>query len=130
MLDDLDHSLLAIRGVAASRMGEVTIACVPSTVYYFLSHVIRHYHERFPKVRIKVLDASANHVLSAVASGEVDFGLNFIGAIVSVPLDEPGVTRQVGLIRRRGWSFSPSAQQLYDFLIGMKPMVAVRRSKA
>src|SRR5947209_19356234 len=30
MLDELDNTLLSIREVAASRLGEVTIACVPS----------------------------------------------------------------------------------------------------
>ncbi|HKP25064.1 MAG TPA: LysR substrate-binding domain-containing protein, partial [Dongiaceae bacterium] len=79
LLDDLDHTLLGIRGVAATRMGEVTIACVPSTVYYFLSQVISRYHERYPKIRVKVFDASANEVLSAVSRGEADFGLNFVG---------------------------------------------------
>ena len=80
LLDDLDATLMGIRGVAATRMGEVTVACVPSTVYYYLSHVIRRYHERSPKVRVKVLDASANEVLAAVSRGEADFGLNFMGA--------------------------------------------------
>jgi DNA-binding transcriptional LysR family regulator len=223
LLDDLDHTLLGIRGVAATRMGEVAIACVPSTVYYFLSQVIRRYHERYPKIRIKVFDASANDVLAAVARGEADFGLNFVGGqesdiefqplledcfvaacrrdhplakmrgvtwsdlaqydyisitkssgnrllldqalahvsgrpqsiyeaqhvttmiglveaglgvaavpslampgpdhplLVSVPLSDPVVTRRVGLIRRKGRSLSPSAQQLYDFLLEMKP---------
>lgn len=79
-LDDLDAALLGIRGVAATRMGELTVACVPSTVYYTLSQVIRRFHEVYPKVRIKVLDASANEVLGAVVRGEADFGLNFIGA--------------------------------------------------
>ena len=37
----------------------VTVACVPSTVYYYLSHVIRRYHERFPKIRVIVMDAGA-----------------------------------------------------------------------
>ena len=229
LINDLDHSLLAISGVAASRMGEVSIACVLSTVYYFLSHVIRRYHERYPKVRVKVHDPGANQVLGAVASSEVDFGLNFIGdqeadiefrplledrfvaacrrdhplakkrsttwsemaqydtiavsktsgnrllldqalahvpdrkqsiyetqhvttmigmveaglgvaavpslampahdhpLLVSVPLEEPVVTRQVGLIRRRGRSLSPSAQQLYDFLVEMRPSGAGRQ---
>jgi DNA-binding transcriptional LysR family regulator len=80
LLDELDTTLLGIRGVAASRMGEVTIACVPSTVYYYVSQVILRYRERCPKVHVKIFDASANDVLSAVARGEVDFGLNFIGA--------------------------------------------------
>ena len=222
LLDELDQTLLGIRGVAATRMGEVTIACVPSTVYYYLSQVIRRYHERFPKIRVKVFDAGANEVLDAVVRSQADFGLNFIGSqepdiefrslleerfvaacrrdhplarkrsvswselgaydfiavsktsgnrllidqalanvagspqgvyeaqhvttllglveaglgvaavpslampgkdhptLVSVPLVEPVVTRQVGLIRRKGRSLSPAAQQLYDFFAEMK----------
>lgn len=80
LLDDLDTTLLSIRGVAATRMGEVTVACVPSTVNYYLTEVIRRYHERNPKVRVKVYDAGANEVLAAVARGEADFGINFMGA--------------------------------------------------
>jgi DNA-binding transcriptional LysR family regulator len=41
--------------------------------------------------------------------------------LVSVPLTDPAVTRRVGLIRRKGRTLSPSAQQLYDFLLEMKP---------
>lgn len=216
LLDDLDATLLGIRGVTGTRMGEVTIACVPSTVYYYLSEVLRRYREQCPKVRVKVLDAGANDVLASVARGEADFGLNFVGAqegelefvplaeerfvaacrrdhalaklrhvswaklgeydyisvgrssgnrvlldqalaglparpvaiyeaqhvtttlglveaglgvaavpsmampgrdhplLVSVPLVDPVITRKVGLIRRRGRSLSPAAQQLYD----------------
>jgi DNA-binding transcriptional LysR family regulator len=222
LLDDLDHTLLGIRGVAATRMGEVKIACVPSTVYYFLSQVISRYHERYPKIRVKVLDASANEVLATVSSGEADFGLNFVGGqepdiefkplleerfvaacrrdhpiakkrrvswtelaqydyisvskasgnrllldqalsgvagrpqsiyetqhvttmlglveaglgvaavpsiampdadhplLVSVPLHDPAITRTIGLIRRKGRSLSPAAQQLYAFFSEMK----------
>jgi DNA-binding transcriptional LysR family regulator len=223
LFDDLDNTLLGIRGVAATRMGEVSIACVPSTVYYFLSQVIRQYHERYPKVRVKLFDAGASEVLALVSRGEVDFGLDFIGGeeadiefemliedrfvaacprehplarkrratwtdlarydyisasrasgnrllldqalaglpgrpqsiyetqhvttmlglveaglgvaavpslampagdhplLVSVPLTDPVVTRRVGLIRRRGRSLSPAAQQLYDLLFEMRP---------
>ncbi|GHC84308.1 LysR family transcriptional regulator [Pseudorhodoferax aquiterrae] len=80
LLDDLDSTLLGIRGVAGTRMGEVTIACVPSTVYYYLSQVVSRYRERYPKIRVKVFDAGANDVLAAVARSEADFGLNFIGS--------------------------------------------------
>ncbi len=80
ILDALDTTLLGIRGVAATRMGEVTVACVPSAVNYFLSGVIAKYHQRYPKVRVKIVDDSANEVLIAVARGEADFGLNFVGS--------------------------------------------------
>lgn len=216
LLDELDGTLLGLRGIAPTRLGEVTVACVPSTVYYHLSKVIGRYRETYPKIRVRVLDASANDVLAAVVRGEADFGLNFTGSqepdidfitlaeerfvaacrrdhplarrrrvswadlaghdfitvskasgnrllidqalagladrpeavyeaqhvttllglveaglgvaavpsmampgkdhplLVSVPLDTPVVTRKVGLIRRRGRTLTPAAQQLFD----------------
>ena len=79
LLDELEQSLLALGEAAASRTGEVTVACVPSAAYYFLPSVIRLFHERFPRIRVRFVDESANTVLSAVARGEADFGINFIG---------------------------------------------------
>lgn len=80
ILDDLDNALLGIRDVASSSLGHVTIACVPSAAYYFMPQVISRYHQAFPRIRISVLDASANEVLASVANGDADFGLNFIGS--------------------------------------------------
>jgi DNA-binding transcriptional LysR family regulator len=79
LLDDLDQSLLAIGDVAATQAGEVTVACVPSAVYYYLAGVVQRYHERFPGIRVRIIDEAANTVLGAVVNGEADFGLNFIG---------------------------------------------------
>jgi DNA-binding transcriptional LysR family regulator len=223
LLDELENTLLGIRDVAAKRTGEVTVACVPSAVYYFLPGVMKQYHERYPKIRVRVVDEDANAVLSTVIRGEADFGLNFIGTqepeiefepvlkepfvaacrrdhpiarkrrttwaelneheymtvakssgnrllidlaltdiparprwfyevrhvstlvalveaglgvaavprlampltdhptLVSVPLVDPAITRTVGLIRRRGRSLSPAAQQLYDLLLASRP---------
>jgi DNA-binding transcriptional LysR family regulator len=67
LLDDLDSTLLGIQEVAATRMGEVTIACVPSTAFYFLPQVIQRYHAAYPNIRVRILDASANEVLPAGA---------------------------------------------------------------
>ena len=126
MLDDLDNTLLGIRGVAATRMGEVTIACVPSTVYYFLSQVIRRHHESYPQGIYE-----AQHVTTLLGLVEAGLGVAAVPSLampgadhpllVSVPLSDPVVTRHVGLIRRKGRSLSPAAQQLYDFLAEMKP---------
>ncbi|HET9045169.1 MAG TPA: LysR family transcriptional regulator [Burkholderiales bacterium] len=79
LLDELERSLLAMSEVAATQAGEVTVACVPSAAYYFLPDVIRRYHERFPRIRVRIVDEAANTVLAAVVRGEADFGLNFIG---------------------------------------------------
>lgn len=79
LLDDLENSLLSMHEVAASQVGEVVIACVPSAVYYFLPNVLRAYHEQYPKIRVRIIDDSANAVLESVARGEADFGINIIG---------------------------------------------------
>lgn len=79
LLDDLENSLLSIRDVAATQAGEVTVACVPSAVYYYLPGVIRRYHEKFPRIRVRIIDEAANTVLASVIRGEAEFGVNFIG---------------------------------------------------
>jgi len=48
--------------------------------------------------------------------------------LVSVPLVDPVVTRKVGLIRRRGRSLSPAAQQLYDLFSEVKGRPRARRA--
>ncbi len=40
--------------------------------------------------------------------------------LVSVPLIDPEVTRKVGLIKRRGRSLGPAAQQLYELCVEMQ----------
>jgi DNA-binding transcriptional LysR family regulator len=79
ILDDLDLALMSVGNSAELRAGSVTIACVPSAAYYFMPTVIRTFHQRYARVRVKVLDVSANEVNGAVAMGEADFGLTFTG---------------------------------------------------
>lgn len=83
MLDDLDIALMSISEVASTRLGNVTIACVPSAAYYFMPQVISAFHHLYPKIRVRVLDASANEVNSAVASGDADFGVSFSGTLAA-----------------------------------------------
>ncbi|KAB7765039.1 LysR family transcriptional regulator [Xanthomonas maliensis] len=79
MLDDLDLALLRIGDPGASQAGTVTVACVPSAAYYFMSQAINALHQVFPKIRVRLFDGSASHVSAAVASGEADFGVSFSG---------------------------------------------------
>lgn len=83
LLDELEEMLLGVRDVAANRWGQVTLACIPSTAHYFLPSVLGQYHRRFPRIRVRVIDEGANEVLSAVAHGEAELGLDITGS------DEP-----------------------------------------
>lgn len=79
LLDDLENSLLSMRDVASSQVGEVVIACIPSAVYYFLPQVLKEYHAKYPRIRVRIVDDSANAVLESVTRGEADFGISIIG---------------------------------------------------
>ncbi len=73
----------------------------------------------------------AQHVTTLLGLVEAGLGVAAVPAmampahdhplLVSVPLEEPVVTRVMGLIRRRGRSLSPAAQQLYDFFGEIAP---------
>ncbi|WP_296249477.1 LysR family transcriptional regulator [Pseudomonas sp. UBA4194] len=92
VLNELDHALIGFHDLSYRLSGEVTIACVPSAVAYFLPDVIRQYHAKYPGIRIRVNDESSSVILTVVARGEADFGLTYIGTqdpeIVFQPLLE------------------------------------------
>ncbi len=122
LLDDLDEILLGVRDVAANRWGQVTLACIPSTVHYFLPAVLREYHRRFPRIRVRVIDESANAVLSAVAHGEAELGLDITGSDEPTLEFEPLLTesfvaachRDHPLARRRTVTWEELGR--YDFM--------------
>ncbi|HEU0199917.1 MAG TPA: LysR substrate-binding domain-containing protein, partial [Burkholderiaceae bacterium] len=72
----------------------------------------------------------AQHVTTLLGMVEAGLGVAAVPSLampgpehpllVSVPLTEPAVKRRVGLIRRKGRSLSPAAQQLYQFFAEMK----------
>lgn len=81
-LDDLEAAMLGISDIAASRSGHVTVACVPSAAIHFLPSVVRSFSERYPLIRIRVMDEAAGQVLDSVMSGESDFGISFMGGLL------------------------------------------------
>jgi DNA-binding transcriptional LysR family regulator len=222
VLNELEGALIGMQDVAHRLSGEVTVACVPSAVAYFLPAVIGLFHERYPRIRLRIIDESSSEILTAVERGDADFGLTYIGtqdsdiaffplleerfvvalrrdhplakrtqlswgdlsaydyislaqgsgnrflidqalaqhtqrprwfcevqhvpalvslveaglgigvvpqlamppnnhaALASVPLSDPPVSRQIGLIMRRGRDLSPVAQLLFDLLLDKK----------
>ena len=79
LLDDLDAAVLGIRELADQASGEVTIGAVPTATYYFLPRVIEDFNTQYPRIRIRILDLSANDVLQAVQRGQAEFGINLLG---------------------------------------------------
>lgn len=79
LLDDLDDMLLGVKDVAATRLGEVRVACVHSVAWYFLPRILAKFTKAYPRIRVRVMDSGANDVLTNVAQGYADFGINLMG---------------------------------------------------
>ena len=79
VLTELEHSLFGMEDLARRLTGLVTIACVPSAVSFFLPTAIGKYHQAYPGIRLRVIDENSSTVFLAVARGEADFGLTYIG---------------------------------------------------
>jgi DNA-binding transcriptional LysR family regulator len=79
VLNELENALLGIADFAERISGEVTVACVPSAVGYFLPGVIGEFHRLHPRIRVRLIDESSSDILLAVANGEADLGLTYIG---------------------------------------------------
>lgn len=81
-LDDLESAMLGIADIASHRGGRVTVACVPSAALYFLPTVISSFSQRYPGIRVRVVDESMNQVLQSVLSSESDFGIGFMNTLM------------------------------------------------
>lgn len=79
LLNGLEQSLIGIVDVATRVTGEVTIACMPSSIRFFLPDFLIRFHQRFPRIIVRIIDQGTTEVLATVARGGADFGLSYIG---------------------------------------------------
>jgi DNA-binding transcriptional LysR family regulator len=96
LLEELEDQINTLTGVGDRQHGQVTLACIPTAAFYFLPLVIERFRVRFPLIRFRILDLSANEALDAVARGEAEFGINLMGSshsdLIFTPLiDDPFV---------------------------------------
>jgi DNA-binding transcriptional LysR family regulator len=80
MIDEFESSLLSLGDVGRAQQGQVTIACIPTAAFYFLPRVVQAFNALYPKIRFRIVDEGASGCLASVARGEVEFGLNLMGA--------------------------------------------------
>ena len=89
ILGDTQEAVRAIGDEASrfdyQRRNTVSVAAVPTATESILPGAIRLFREQDANARVRISDMSANEVLEAVATGEADFGINFVGT------QEPGL---------------------------------------
>jgi DNA-binding transcriptional LysR family regulator len=101
VLSELESALLGMVDLSERIYGLVTVACIPSAVDKFVAGVVRDFHRRFPRIRVRVLDQPAPEILLSVARSEADFGINYLGTQEPDIAFEPLVTEPFVLACRR-----------------------------
>ena len=127
MLEEFDSSLFAMRDVGKQRRGQISLACVPTAAFYFLPSVIARFNEQYPNIRFRILDLSANEGLESVARGEVEFGINLLGASDPELSFEPLIDDPFVLACRRDHPLAKRDLLTWSDLEG-QPLVAVSRT--
>jgi DNA-binding transcriptional LysR family regulator len=79
LLNGLEESLLGIQDVSRRVTGELTVACIPSSIRFFLPGILKEFHRRYPGIVVRMIDQGANDVLTTVTRGDADFGINYVG---------------------------------------------------
>lgn len=75
VLEDLDNTLLDVRGMATERRGRVRVASSPTLSANLMPECIAQCQQRLPGLDLVLLDRIQSAVLASVLSGEVDFGV-------------------------------------------------------
>src|SRR4051794_23569477 len=83
LLAEFDATLLSISGIGERQSGQISIASIPTAVAYLLPRVIQDFNARYPLIRLRVFDRTPQEGLDSVVRGEVEFGINMIGATES-----------------------------------------------
>lgn len=127
LIDLYESSILNIREMATYQRGLVTLSCLPTAAFYFLPAAIKDYNNRYPHIRIRILEHSASDCLEAVLNGDADFGINMIN-ITHPNIDfTPLVNEPFVLACRRDHPLAQKPLVMWDDLAGLR-LIGVRRS--
>lgn len=80
VVDDFEYAISRVCETGQRDPGRLTIAAIPTVAGSFLPSVIRQFRESFPAMRLRILDVRGEEGLEAVARGEAEFGINFLGS--------------------------------------------------
>jgi DNA-binding transcriptional LysR family regulator len=128
MLEEFDGSLFASRD-PKRRGGIVSMACLPTAAFYFLPEVIRAFSVDHPDTRFRILDLPATDGLQAVARGEVEFGVNIMGASDPDLIFDRLVEDPFVLAARKGHPLAERERVTWTDLAPY-PLITVHRSSA
>ncbi|QMI07167.1 LysR family transcriptional regulator [Citrobacter sp. RHB25-C09] len=127
LIRKLDETLFNVRGINAYQHGRVTLACIPTAVFYFLPLAIGKFNELYPNIKVRIMEQGTNNCMESVLCNEADFGINMNSLTNSAIEFTPLVNEPFVLACRRDHPLA--SQQLVEWqeLVNYK-LIGVRSS--
>jgi len=77
VLEDLDDAVLGVNELSSGHSGRLTVAAVPSAACGFVPQALSRLTQRYPGIRLRLLDGSLQATALAVLGGQADVGIGF-----------------------------------------------------
>ncbi|MFB1238247.1 LysR family transcriptional regulator [Escherichia coli] len=106
---------------------KVTLACIPTAVFYFLPLAIGKFNELYPNIKVRILEQGTNNCMESVLCNESDFGINMNNVTNSSIDFTPLVNEPFVLACRRDHPLAKKQLVEWQELVGYK-MIGVRSS--
>lgn len=79
MVGEFERSLRQIDDVIQKRTGLVTISSLMTVAFGLLPVIAERFRAAYPKIRLRILDATGSEISEYVRSGEAEFGVDMEG---------------------------------------------------
>ncbi|EMU99860.1 bacterial regulatory helix-turn-helix, lysR family protein [Escherichia coli MP021017.3] len=93
LIKKFDETLFNIRDMNAYHRGMVTLACIPTAVFYFLPLAIGKFNELYPNIKVRILEQGTNNCMESVLCNESDFGIN-MNNVTNSSIDFPPLVNE------------------------------------
>lgn len=96
LIKKFDETLFNIRDMNAYHRGMVTLACIPTAVFYFLPLAIGKFNELYPNIKVRILEQGTNNCMESVLCNESDFGIN-MNNVTNSSIGQKAACRMAGV---------------------------------
>jgi DNA-binding transcriptional LysR family regulator len=90
LLSELEEAVKLTRAVADGLSGHITIGFFPTATYEVLPRILRRYREKYPDVRLRLVELTTSDQPAALEQKRIDIGL-----FLAPTVDRSGIAREI-----------------------------------
>lgn len=77
LINEWDETFQDMQNLFAVRQGKLTLAAMPSFAEARLPQILHQYHDRYPNIRLRIVDVVMEEVIDSVLTGHAELGFTF-----------------------------------------------------